>query len=193
MRGRGSGQARAGGNLTAPGPPGASGSLPGGTRMPRLIVKLPGGPKTVPVGEEAVSIGRTAENTLPLDIEGVSRRHAQILFVGKGYEIVDMGSRNGTKVNGQKVPRAMLKPGDVIHVGGVDMVFEDAAAAGGAPAASEGLDIEELDLGGAQASAPSAASAAVTMSMPAGGGGTTGECVLRVIDGEKKGTEVPLK
>ncbi len=158
--------------------------------MPRLIVKLPGGPKTVPVGEEAVTIGRTADNTLPLDVEGVSRRHAQILFVGKGYEIVDMGSRNGTKVNGQKVPRAMLKGGDVVHVGGVDMVFEDGA---GAAAASEGLDIEELDLGGAQASAPSATSAAVTMSMPAGSGGTTGECLLRVIDGEKKGTEIPLK
>ena len=160
--------------------------------MPRLIVKLPGGPKTVPVGDEAVSIGRTAENTLPLDVEGVSRRHAQILFVGKGYEIVDMGSRNGTKVNGQKVPRAMLKGGDVIHVGGIDMVFEDGA---GSPAGggSEGLDIEELDLGGAQASAPSALSAAMTMAIPAGGGGASGECLLRVIDGEKKGTEIPLK
>src|SRR5690242_3944094 len=155
--------------------------------MPRLIVKLPGGPKTVSIGDEALTIGRTGDNTLPLDLEGVSRRHCQILFVGKGYELVDMGSRNGTKVNGQKVPRAILKGGDVIHVGGVDMVFED----GGGAAGSEGLDIEELDLGGAQAAAPAAGGAPVTMAMAAGG--ATGDCVLRVVDGERKGTEIPLQ
>ena len=156
--------------------------------MPRLIVKLPGGPKTVPVGDESVTIGRTSDNTLPLDVEGVSRKHAQILFVGKGYEVVDLGSRNGTKVNGQKVPRAMLKSGDVVHIGGVDMVFEDGGAAGG----GEGLDIEELDLGGAATAAPAPGMATATGPIAAGGA-PTGECVLRVIDGERKGTEIPLK
>jgi pSer/pThr/pTyr-binding forkhead associated (FHA) protein len=152
--------------------------------MPRLIVKLPGGPKSVPVGDEAVTIGRTSDNTIPIDGEGVSRRHVQILFVGKGYELVDMGSRNGTKVNGQKVTRAILKAGDVIHVGGVDIAFEDDAAAGG-------MEIEELDLGGAASSAPAPAAASPTMAMQAGVPGS--ECVLRFIDGEKKGTEVALK
>ncbi len=159
--------------------------------MPRLIVKFPGGPKSVPVGEEAVTIGRTNDNTIPIDDVGVSRRHVQILFVGKGYELVDMGSRNGTKVNGQKAARAMLKAGDVIQVGGVDMVFqEDGGVA--APDSGGGLEVEELDLGGAQSSAPSPSSAAATMAMAAGGV-PTGECVLRFIDGERKGTEFPLK
>jgi len=156
--------------------------------MPRLLVRTPGGPKAVPVGDEAVTIGRTNDNTIPLEGEGISRRHAQVLFVGKGYEVVDLGSRNGTKVNGQKVPRALLKPGDVISVGGVEIVFEDAAA-GGSPG---GLELEELDLGGAAASAPSAAAAAATGAFPAAGG-TSGECLLRFVAGEKQGTDVPLR
>ena len=139
--------------------------------MPRLIVKLPAGPRTVPVGDEAISIGRVAENTVPLDIEGVSRKHAQILFVGKGYEVVDLGSRNGTKVNGQKVPRALLKGGDVIEIAGVSMVFEDGAGGGGG---GGDLEIEELDLGDAQARAPSAGRAAPTAAIQAGGGAPPG-------------------
>jgi pSer/pThr/pTyr-binding forkhead associated (FHA) protein len=156
--------------------------------MPRLTVKLPGGTKTVPVGDEAVSIGRTSDNTLPLEGEGVSRKHAQILFVGKGYEIVDLGSRNGTKVNGQKVPRALLKHGDVIGVGPIDMVFEEDGAA-----AAGGVEIEELDIGAAQSAAPSPGSATSTMAMQAGAGGPPGECVLRFSAGEKAGTDLPLK
>jgi pSer/pThr/pTyr-binding forkhead associated (FHA) protein len=155
--------------------------------MPRLIVKLPSGPKSVPVGEDAVTIGRTNDNTIALEGEGVSRKHVQILFVGKGHELVDMGSRNGTKVNGQKVPRAMLKPGDVILVGPVEIVFEGDGGDAGA-----GLDIEELDLGGAQSSAPSAGTASATLAMQAQGG-PAGECVLRFVDGERKGTELALK
>jgi pSer/pThr/pTyr-binding forkhead associated (FHA) protein len=158
--------------------------------MPRLIVKFPGGPKSVPVGGEAVTIGRTSDNTIPIDDVGVSRRHVQILFVGKGYELVDMGSRNGTKVNGQKAARSMLKAGDVIQVGGVDMVFQEDGGSGAD--SGGGLEVEELDLGGAQASAPSPLSASATMAMSAGGL-PPGECVLRFIDGERKGTEMPLK
>jgi pSer/pThr/pTyr-binding forkhead associated (FHA) protein len=156
--------------------------------MPRLLVKLPGGTKTVPIGDEAVTIGRTSDNSLPLDAEGVSRRHAQILFVGKGYEVVDMGSRNGTKVNGQKVPRALLKNGDVIGVGGIDLVYEDASAG-----PSGGLELEELDLGGAASSAPVPSSAVPTGLFQSADAAPSGDCVLRFVAGEKQGTDLPLK
>ena len=118
--------------------------------MHRLLAKLPGGPKTIPLGDEALTIGRTNDNKLPLDADGVSRKHAQILFVGKGYEVVDLGSRNGTKVNGQKVPRAILKGGDVIHIGGVDLVFEDDAPAG-VYNAGTGIETRVVDVVGALA------------------------------------------
>jgi pSer/pThr/pTyr-binding forkhead associated (FHA) protein len=158
--------------------------------MPRLIAKLPGGPKTIPLGDEALTIGRTNDNKLPLDADGVSRKHAQILFVGKGYEVVDLGSRNGTKVNGQKVPRAILKSGDVVHIGGVDLVYEDDAPAAGA---SSGLEVEEFDLGAAASGAPAAINADPTRAFSVPGAAPAGECLLRVIDGERKGTDIALK
>lgn len=152
--------------------------------MPRLIVKFGGATRTVPLGEEAVTFGRTPENSVPLDDVGVSRRHAQILFIGKGWEVVDLGSRNGTKVNGQKVPRKMLQPGDVITLGPAEVVFQDDAAAGAGGDAT--LEIEEVDLGG-DVPSPARASAA------AAGPAPTGDCVLRVLAGERAGTEIPLK
>ena len=94
--------------------------------MPRLVAKLPTGPKTIPLGDEALTIGRTNDNKLPLDADGVSRKHAQILFVGKGYEVVDLGSRNGTKVNGQRVMDTfLLKEGDMIQIGHTMLVFTE--------------------------------------------------------------------
>ena len=157
--------------------------------MPRLIAKLQGGPKTIPLGDEALTIGRTNDNKLPLDLDGVSRKHAQILFVGKGYEVVDLGSRNGTKVNGQKVPRAILKSGDVVHIGGVDLVFEEDAPAGG----SSGLEVEEFDLGAAASGAPAAINASPTQAFSVPGAPPAGECLLRVLDGERKGADIALK
>jgi pSer/pThr/pTyr-binding forkhead associated (FHA) protein len=153
--------------------------------MPRLLVKLPGGTRTVTLGDEAVTVGRTSDNKLPIDDVGVSRRHAQILQVGKGWEVVDLGSRNGTKVNGKKVPRALLKGGDVLSFGDVEVVFEEEGAAG--------LELEELDLGGAAARAPSGEEAPATMELGAPGGAPPGECLLRFVAGERQGSELPLK
>ena len=119
--------------------------------MPRLIVKQSGATRTVDLAEDAVTLGRTPDNTIPLPVEGVSRKHAQILFIGKGWEVVDLGSRNGTKVNGEKVKRAVLKPGDVVDIGGIEIVYEDGAGApaGGGDGGDGGLAGEGLARGGA--------------------------------------------
>ncbi len=161
--------------------------------MPRLIVKIGGATKTVPLGEDAVTIGRTPENSLHLDNEGVSRKHAQILFVGRGWEVVDLGSRNGTKVNGKKVPRAMLKPGDVIGVGPAEVVFEEEGAAAASGGGATGLEVEELDLGAATGGGGGgggrSSANAPTAAIQIGGGGVPAgpaeECLLRILAGEK--------
>ena len=156
--------------------------------MPRLIVKQSGATRTVDLAEDAVTLGRTPDNTIPLPVEGVSRKHAQILFIGKGWEVVDLGSRNGTKVNGEKVKRAVLKPGDVVDIGGIEIVYEDGAGApaGGGDGGDGGLEAEELALGG-DAPAASAVNPRAADAAPAG------ECVLRFLGGEKDGTTLPLK
>ena len=47
----------------------------------------------------------------------VSRRHAEVRRIGEGYSLVDLGSTNGTDVNGQRIQETALMNGDVIELG----------------------------------------------------------------------------
>ncbi|MBK6011415.1 FHA domain-containing protein [Streptomyces sp. MBT53] len=76
-------------------------------------------PTTVrPLPARTVRIGRAAENDLVVDDLIVSRRHAELRAMPDGtYEIVDLGSHNGTYLNGQPVTRAPMGPGDIVGIG----------------------------------------------------------------------------
>lgn len=69
-------------------------------------------------GEETL-IGRNPSTHITLLDEGISREHAIILFdaAESRYEIEDLESTNGTKVNGRRVRSATLAPGDEIQIG----------------------------------------------------------------------------
>lgn len=84
----------------------------------------------------AVVVGREACD-ITLNDGRVSRRHASIEQAASGWQIVDLGSSNGTYVNGQPLPSNQphpLMPGDEIVVGGTTMWFESAASAAGGSA-----------------------------------------------------------
>ena len=69
--------------------------------------------------EDEVTIGReTGEADLILDDEGVSRVHARISDSDSVPTVEDLGSSNGTYVNGRLVSEAEVRRGDVIHLGG---------------------------------------------------------------------------
>jgi len=68
-------------------------------------------------------IGRSDENRICLSNPGISRKHCEIKAVGGGYTIKDLGSQNGTFVNGQRVTEKKLTEGDTIDVGSVKFVF----------------------------------------------------------------------
>jgi ABC-type multidrug transport system ATPase subunit/pSer/pThr/pTyr-binding forkhead associated (FHA) protein len=76
-------------------------------------------PTTVrPLPARTVRIGRGADNDLVVDDLVVSRRHAELRAESDGtYEIVDLGSHNGTFLNGQPVARATVTPGDIVGIG----------------------------------------------------------------------------
>ncbi|WP_405640644.1 FHA domain-containing protein [Streptomyces sp. NBC_00019] len=76
-------------------------------------------PTTVrPLPSRTVRIGRAADNDLVIDDLVVSRRHAELRAHPDGtYEIADLGSHNGTYLNGGPVTRAQLGPGDVVGIG----------------------------------------------------------------------------
>jgi hypothetical protein len=69
-------------------------------------------------------IGRSSGCDIVVDDPNVSRRHAEIRRLGEGYSLVDLGSTNGTEVNGQRVGETSLMNGDVIGVGTTRLTFE---------------------------------------------------------------------
>jgi len=73
---------------------------------------------------ERVLLGRSRECDLVLDDPNVSRRHAELRRDGASWEIVDLGSTNGVKVNGRRTDRERLEAGDRITLGITDLTFE---------------------------------------------------------------------
>jgi pSer/pThr/pTyr-binding forkhead associated (FHA) protein len=92
---------------------------------PKLIVKLKNRPlKTYPFTGRAVTIGRLAQNDIVIDNLSVSRMHASISKSKDGYTLTDLGSKNGTYVNGQLVETALLKDDDRITIGKYEIIFQ---------------------------------------------------------------------
>ena len=74
-------------------------------------------------------IGRSEDNQLRLLDPGVSRRHVLVMATPGGYTIRDLGSQNGTYVNGTRVDESPLTDGDRITIGEINLVFRGAPAA----------------------------------------------------------------
>ena len=72
-------------------------------------------------------IGREPDCDVPLDVERVSPRHAELVVNFDHALIEDLGSGSGTFVNGQRVKMIMLKPGDSIAIGKHTVVVTDSA------------------------------------------------------------------
>ncbi|MDH4278724.1 MAG: DUF3662 domain-containing protein [Acidimicrobiia bacterium] len=70
-----------------------------------------------------MTIGRISTADIVLNDQNVSRRHAELHPVGDTYQLVDLGSTNGCKVNGQRIERQVLVDGDEITLGPVKLRF----------------------------------------------------------------------
>ena len=93
--------------------------------MPRLVIEENGQRRVLTLARDVTTMGRAPSNTLPLLDIRASRRHCRIEKVGEGWRLVDLGSQNGTQVNGVLVDRRDLRPGDVISIGGTRIRFDD--------------------------------------------------------------------
>ncbi len=79
-----------------------------GVGMPRLVL----------LRDAETLLGRGQDSTVPLDARGVSREHAKIVMRdGQTATLVDLESRNGTFVNGERIDLVVLTEGDEIHLG----------------------------------------------------------------------------
>ncbi len=79
--------------------------------------------RDVPVTGDRIVLGRSRECDIQLADANVSRRHAEVLREDDTYWIVDLGSTNGTELNGRRVQRAQLSDGDRITLGATDVRF----------------------------------------------------------------------
>lgn len=94
----------------------------GGSGAGALV--LPTGER-LQLGEAIVSVGRRPESTLQLADPNVSRSHAEVRPHGNGWLVVDLGSTNGTRVNGTRVTSQELHEGDEVTFGNTVFRFEE--------------------------------------------------------------------
>ena len=151
--------------------------------MPDVRLKFSG--RELTPGEGVTTLGRTADNTVSFpEDSNVSRYHAEIEARGNEFCLIDLGSSNGTTVNGTKITgETYLKPGDRILLGGSsEIVFdlageaeEDEDGLASSPAGS--VNLPPIDAAASQLpsfasaapAAPAVASGSNTMLMVAGG------------------------
>lgn len=97
---------------------------PESARRAFLMVSTRGSlPVHFDLGGALIGIGRASDNDVIVDDPMVSRHHCQLKLQHGAYSFTDLGSRNGSTVNGQPVSQIALGPGDIIRVGDTEIEF----------------------------------------------------------------------
>lgn len=89
----------------------------------REVATLSWDGQSMRIQKRRVLLGRSRECDIQVEDPNVSRRHAELRQEGSTYWIVDLESTNGIEVNGQRVTRAKLEPGDSFTVGSTEITF----------------------------------------------------------------------
>ncbi len=91
--------------------------------VPRGAYLIVDGTRVFPLERSVTNIGRRLDNQLVIEDGRVSRLHAQMRAVQGEYIILDLDSKGGTWVNGERIHQKRLVPGDVISLAGVPLVY----------------------------------------------------------------------
>jgi len=73
---------------------------------------------------DKTTIGRVEDNTFQISEPSVSSHHCEVLMRGSDVVVRDLNSTNGTFVNGEKVTEAVIKPGQILRLGQIEMRLE---------------------------------------------------------------------
>lgn len=92
----------------------------------RLLLASRTGTHTIPLESTLLTVGRGLNNDVILEDTRVSRHHAQLRYRARRFWIADVGSTNGTFVNGEQVAERALRDGDIISLGGLELTFKEA-------------------------------------------------------------------
>ncbi len=155
--------------------------------MPKLVVSRNGNLlATRFIDGMRLTIGRASDSDVRLEDAAVSKHHAQVEVLGKDYVLRDLGSANGTKVNGQEVTRHLLQHGDLIQILGFEMRYVDHKSVAGGDG-DRTMVIESAAAASApapQAARPAMPARAVDVQYPHGS--------IRWVSGARSGETVAL-
>lgn len=115
--------------------------------MPTLQISLPDGSKaSYELTEDSVTVGRLPDNSIQIDDVSVSSHHAQLAVDDGEYYLTDLGSTNGTKVNGKPHMEGRLADGDAVRFGKIDALYRSAAASDAMPMPEEsGVELQPAE------------------------------------------------
>jgi pSer/pThr/pTyr-binding forkhead associated (FHA) protein len=94
---------------------------------------------------DKTTIGRVEDNSFHLAEPSVSSHHCEVLLQGSEVRVKDLNSTNGTYINGEKITDAVLKPGQILRLGSIELRLEvegmpSAPTTPSAPPAKKNLD-----------------------------------------------------
>jgi|SRR3954466_11267582 len=93
--------------------------------MARLVLLSEGlTGRTYDLKVEKTTVGRVSDNTFEIPEASVSSHHAEIILQGNDVLVKDLNSTNGTFINGNQVTEAVLKPGQILRLGTIEMRLE---------------------------------------------------------------------
>jgi pSer/pThr/pTyr-binding forkhead associated (FHA) protein len=95
--------------------------------------------------QDEILIGRNSQNGVILDDASISGRHCSITRDGRKYFLVDLGSTNGTRLNGNAVTKSPLRPKDIIQVGALELMFDGQDVEVATSVSHETAKIEEVN------------------------------------------------
>jgi pSer/pThr/pTyr-binding forkhead associated (FHA) protein len=169
--------------------------------MAKLVLSLNGVVQgEYELNQERSTIGRKAENEIPIDNLAVSGKHAMIITILDDSFLEDLGSTNGTYVNGKLIKKHALKNGDVIAIGKHELKYVNDAAGDDDDEEDEFEKTMIIKPGSASAAVAAAkaaenAGAAAMPSRPVPAGGTPAAMPLgrlTVLNGPIAGKELEL-
>lgn len=165
--------------------------------MAKLILSLDGVViRDIKIDQDRISIGRKAHNEVVIDNLAVSGEHSVVSRLGNDIFIEDLGSTNGTLVNGELIKRHLLQDNDMIEVGKYKLKFVAEKVVRPAADDFEKTMIIRSPMAGQAAPAPAAAAAPVShaaaapVSAPAAAAARVG--ALQILTGSHAGKELEL-
>jgi hypothetical protein len=97
--------------------------------MARLVILTEGMTgRALELGAKRATIGRTADNAFQIFEPSISTHHCEVLLRGNDVAVKDLGSTNGTYIAGAKIAQGILKPGQHLRLGDVELKFESGPA-----------------------------------------------------------------